>query len=91
MGNNRIRGWFNRKLWGVPLYVVCLSGLVGMAVDAMAKPLSYYFPETFGGRFLHIPLLASAVIIILYCCARATGLLIKLVLKKLKGGKHGRD
>ena len=83
MGNSRLRSWANRKLWGVPLYVVILSGLVGVAVDALAKPLSYYFPEIFGGRFLHLPLLAGAVSVILYCGTRGMGLYIRMVLRKL--------
>jgi len=76
----RIRHLLHIKLWGVPLYIVCLCGLVGMAVD-VDRPLAYWL-EIPDGRFLHIPLLAGAVSIILYCCARAGGLFIGMVLKK---------
>ncbi len=77
-----IRHLLGYKVLGVPLYVIGLSGLAGVAVDA-DHALAYWLkiPD---GRFLHIPLLAGAGSIILYCCARGGGLLIGLVLKKLK-------
>ena len=75
-----IRHIFNRKLWGVPLYVIGFCGLVGMAVD-VDHALAYWL-EIPDGRFLHLPLLAGAVIIILYCCTRGAGLYIRMVLRR---------
>ncbi len=77
-----IRHLLGYKVLGVPLYVIGLCGLVGMAVD-VDHTLAYSLKIS-DGRFLHIPLSAGAVSIILYCCARGGGLLIGLVLKKLK-------
>ena len=81
MGNSRIRSWFKRKLFGVPLYVVILSGLAGVAVDG-DHILAHLLFEGYNARFLHLPLLASAVSVILYCGARAGGLYIGMVLRK---------
>ena len=79
-----IRHLLGYKVLGVPLYVIGLCGLVGMAVDVVDHPLAYYFPEVFDGRFLHTPLLVMALLVVFYYCARGGGLLIGLVLKKLK-------
>ncbi len=82
MGNSRIRSWFKRKLFGVPLYVVILSGLAGVAIDG--DHILAYWLQIPDGRFLHLPLLASAVSVILYCGARAGGLYIGMVLRRRK-------
>ncbi len=82
-----IRYLLGYNLGGVPLYVVVLSGLVGVAVDVVDHPLGYYFPEVFSGRFLHLPILAGAVSIILYCCTRGAGLYIRMVLRRKSASK----
>lgn len=83
-----IRDWLNCKVLGVPLYIIGVCGLAGILVD-IDHPLAYMLkiPD---GRFLHIPFLAGAMCIILYCGARAGGLLIKMVLKKRSEGEQGR-
>lgn len=78
----RIQRWTHIKLWGVPLHVVCLCGLVGMAIDA--DHIIAYWLEIPDGRFLHLPLLAGAVSIILYCGTRAGGLLAGRILRRIK-------
>ena len=44
----------NHLLFGVPLFVVLLGGLVGILVD-LDHPIAYYVLKISNGRFLHGP------------------------------------
>ena len=75
-----LRNTMDFKVFGVPLYIILLCGLAGVAVD-IDHPVAYLLGIE-DGRFLHIPLLASAGCIVFYYGAYITGLLVRMVLKK---------
>jgi len=68
----------NYSLFGVPLWVIMLCGVLGILVD-LDHPIAYYL--NLDGRFLHTPLLIISGLIFLGCCAYITGLFLRMVLK----------
>ena len=66
-------------LRSTPFHIGLLCGVASALVDC-DHILAYYLKTD--GRFLHLPLLAGAVSVILYCGTRATGLVIRNILRR---------
>lgn len=61
----------NHLLFGVPLFVILLGGLVGILVD-LDHPIAYYLLKNPNGRFLHGPMFIVGCVIfggVISCCA----------------------
>ncbi len=69
-------------VFGVPLWVILLCGVLGVLVD-IDHPIAHYLIPEWSGRFLHAPLLIISGVVLCGCCAYCAGLYIRLVL----GGK----
>jgi len=70
-------------VFGVPLWIILLCGLVGILID-IDHPIAYYWIRDLDGRFLHTPLLIASCVVLCGCGAYIGGLLIRMVL----GGKQ---
>lgn len=67
------------SLFGIPLWVIVLCGVIGILVD-IDHPIAYYWLRSLDGQFLHTPLLIASGVVLCGCCAYLGGLCIKLVL-----------
>ena len=75
-----LQGTTHYQVFGVPLWVIVLCGVIGILVD-IDHPIAYYWIRSLNGRFLHTPLLITSGIVLCGCCAYIGGLLIRMVLK----------
>jgi len=71
------------QVFGVPLWVILLCGLVGILID-IDHPIAHYLIPEWSGRFLHTPLLIISCVVLCGCCAYFGGLFLRMVL----GGKE---
>lgn len=69
----------NYVVFGVPLLVILLCGILGVLID-IDHPLSYYWLTKLKARFLHTPLLIAGCCILCVALACAGGLLLGMVL-----------
>jgi len=68
------------QVFGVPLWVIVLCGVIGVLVD-IDHPIAYYFIPEWSGRFLHTPLLIASGLVLCGCCSYTAGLLLRMVLR----------
>jgi len=72
------------QVLGVPLYIICCCGLVGIFID-IDHSISHYLCGRLHPQFLHEPLFISSCVV--FCCLGAYlgGLVLGVVLAPGKG------
>lgn len=68
------------SLFGIPLWVIGVCGLVGVLID-LDHIIAYYWATGLNGRFLHTPILIFSGLVLVGLGSYLAGLLVKLVLK----------
>jgi len=74
-----LQGIIHSQVFGVPLWVIVLCGVVGVLVD-IDHPVAHYWLTGLDGRFLHKPLLVISSIVFCGFCTYTAGLLTGVVL-----------